>query len=215
MERNILIIFDFWGAGNMGDDLMVDGFLRALQQLQQSNIGKISCLCNCDISSQRIRFPQLTWVDSNDEAALKQALDHAELIIGFGGTPFQLTSGDWLLRHMVRMFGLIKPQVEVIFINVGAETEIRSRESEFAGVLRRINRCSTRDDFSRQVLAGLNVKSPSEIHVGADLANVSLQHLKNTMAVKIKHPLGIVLGFDTLSPEDLLIVNKFLEKEAA
>jgi len=211
MRENVLIAFDFWGAGNMGDDLMVDGFLRALRQLQPSKPGGITCLCAWDISSQRRRFPQLTWVDSKDDAAFRLALDGAETVIGFGGTPFQLTSGDWLLGHMIRVFSRIKPDTEVVFINVGAETEISPRADEFAAILRRINRCSVRDDFSHGVLSGLGVKRPSEIHIGADLANISLPHLMKSVTPERKYSLGVVLGHDTLSDRDLDAAKFFLK----
>jgi polysaccharide pyruvyl transferase WcaK-like protein len=214
MLGNILIIFDFWGASNMGDDLMVDGFLRGLQQLQPAGLGSITCLCGCDIASQRRRFPEITWIETKDESAFQLALDGAKTVIGFGGTPFQLTSGDWLLRHIVGVFSRIKPETKVVFINVGAETEIFPRADEFAGILRRINHCSARDDFSHRILAGLKVKDAAEIHVGGDLANLSLPNLVKSVTAentKTKYLLGVVLGFDTLSHQDLMAVNKFLK----
>jgi polysaccharide pyruvyl transferase WcaK-like protein len=210
MPGNALIIFDFWGAGNMGDDLMVDGFLRGLQQLKPSGLGTISSLCGYDIASQRRRFPQINWIAPKDNAAFQLALDRAETIIGFGGTPFQLTSGDWLLQHLVKVFSRIKPETKVLFINVGAETEIFPRANEFAEILRRVNHCSVRDDFSHGILAGLGVKNASELHIGRDLANISLPQLVKSVTSEKKYPLGVVLGFDTLSKQDLDVIKGFL-----
>jgi polysaccharide pyruvyl transferase WcaK-like protein len=214
MLGNVLIIFDFWGAGNMGDDLMVDGFLRGLEQLQPPGLGSITCLCGCDIASQRRRFPEITWIETKDDSAFQLTLESAKTIIGFGGTPFQLTSGDWLLCHIQKVFSRIPPEKKIVFINVGAETEISPRADEFAAILRRINRCSARDGFSHRILADLKVKSAAEIHVGGDLANISLPNLAKSVAagnVKKIYPLGVVLGFDTLAHEDLMAVNKFLK----
>ena len=211
MPGDILVIFDFWGAGNMGDDLMVDGFLRGIQKLQLADPGSITCLCGGDISSQRRRFPGITWIETKDDPAVQLALNHAKTIIGFGGTPFQLTSGDWLLRRIVNIFSRIRPEVKVVFINVGAETEIFPRAEEFAKILRRINCCSVRDAFSHSVLCELNVKSATEIHIGGDLANISLEMLVKPVPFQRKHSFGIVLGHDTLSNEDLATVNKFLK----
>ena len=210
MVGNILIIFDFWGAGNMGDDLMLDGFLRGLQQLQPVGLRTITCLCGYDIASQRLRFPQIKWIETRNDSAFQFALDQADTIIGFGGTPFQLTSGDWFLRHMVRVFSRIKPETKVVFINVGAETEISPRTDEFAAILRRINYCSARDAFSHGILTGLGVKDASEIYIGGDLANISLPHLVKLVTPEKKYSLGIVLGFDTLSSEDLEMTKRFL-----
>jgi polysaccharide pyruvyl transferase WcaK-like protein len=211
MIGNALIIFDFWGAGNMGDDLMVDGFLCGLQQLQPAGLGSITCLCGCDVASQRRRFPQITWIETKDESAFQLAMDRANTIIGFGGTPFQLTSGDWLLQHITRVFNRIKPEKNVVFINVGAETEISPKADEFAAILRRINHCSARDAFSHHILTGLGAKGASEIHIGGDLANISLSQLVKLVAPEKKYSLGIVLGYDTLSIHDLDMVRKFLK----
>jgi polysaccharide pyruvyl transferase WcaK-like protein len=211
MLGNVLIIFDFWGAGNMGDDLMVDGFLRGLQQLQPAGLKTVTCLCGYDIASQQRRFPQINWIETKDDAAFQLALDQAKTIIGFGGTPFQLTSGDWLLRHIIRIFSQIKREKNVIFINVGAETEIFPRADEFAAILRRINHCSARDAFSHRILTDLGVKGASEIHIGGDLANISLPHLVKLVSPEKKYSLGIVLGFDTLSNEDLDMTKRFLK----
>jgi polysaccharide pyruvyl transferase WcaK-like protein len=211
MMGNALIVFDFWGAGNMGDDLMVDGFLRGLQELQPAGWGTITCLCGCDIASQRRRFPEIAWIETKDDPAFQLALDRADTIIGFGGTPFQLTSGDWLLRHMAHVFSRIKPETKVVFINVGAETEIFPRADEFAAILRRINYCSARDAFSHRILTGLGVKGASEIHIGGDLANISLPHLVTLVAPEKKYSLGVVLGYDTLSNQDLDMTKKFLK----
>jgi polysaccharide pyruvyl transferase WcaK-like protein len=212
MKGNTLIVFDFWGAGNMGDDLMMQGFMSALEQSPSVTLGEITCFCAWDIASQRRRFPQLTWIDSKDDSAFQRAVERAEIIIGLGSTAFQLTSGDWFLKFVVRALSLIKPETKVFFINVGAETEILPRAKDFAGVLRRVNHCSTRDAFSQGVLSGLGVKSTSEIHIGGDLANISLPNLVKSVTLgKKKHSLGIVLGHDTLSSQDLDMARKFLE----
>jgi polysaccharide pyruvyl transferase WcaK-like protein len=212
MLGNVLIIFDFWGASNMGDDLMVDGFLRGLEELKPAGLGNISCLCNCDIASQRRRFPEINWIETRDEAAFQRALDSANTIVGFGGTPFQLTSGDWLLHHIQKVFSRIPPEKKIIFINVGAETEIAPRALEFATILKRLNHCSARDEFSHKILADLKVKNADEIFIGGDLANISLPQLIKTVPREKKYPLGIVLGFDTLAHADLMAVNKFLKR---
>jgi hypothetical protein len=55
------------------------------------------------------------------------------------------------------------------------------------------------------------VKGASEIHIGGDLANISLPHLVKLVTPEKKYSLGIVLGFDTLSNEDLDMTKGFLK----
>ncbi len=192
---------------------MMDGFLRALEQFPEINLREIKCLCAWDISSQRRRFPQLTWIDAKEDSMLQRELDRAETIIGFGDTPFQLTSGDWFLRHMVKIFSRVKPEATINFINVGAETEITPQAGEFAKILKRLNFCSVRDVFSQGILAGLKVKPADEIRLGGDFANVSLPELAKSAACKKIYALGVVWGFDTLSLQDSQTAKNFLKSK--
>jgi hypothetical protein len=132
--------------------------------------------------------------------------------VGIGDTPFQLTCGEWFLAHLRKAFALIRPGAEVIFVNVGAEKEIVLKAGEFAGILRQIRRCSTRDVLSHSILRGLSEQMSTELSIGGDLANISLAELVKSTNSDRKFPIGLILGYDTLSKEDIAAVRSFLEQ---
>jgi hypothetical protein len=210
MPRQSLIAFDFWGAGNMGDDLMMAGFLEGLDHCGVRPKGLLWSLSAFDIASQRKRFPGIEWFSSKDRASLDRLLASTELLLGVGDTPFQITCGDWFLRHLEHVFRNKRAGTEAIFINVGAEEEVLPRAGEFAAILRQLSRCSTRDAFSHSVLHRLDAERSTLLLPGGDLAHISLERLSGTIAVERKFPLGVVLGIDTLSGNDLDAIRGYL-----
>jgi polysaccharide pyruvyl transferase WcaK-like protein len=208
MMRRALNVFNFWGAGNMGDDLMLAGFLQALDQLGVSYKGRLSSLCSHNVASQTIRFPKVNWIDSSTSQGWRVALAHTELVVGLGDTPFQLTSGDWSLKHLEEVCKCIPAGAETVFINIGAEQECLSRAKEFAAILHYVSRCSTRDSFSHSVLRKVSGNSNTQLSVGGDLANISHESISRKMSSNGKYKLGIIVGYDTLSTADLSAIKE-------
>src|SRR5271157_1377573 len=95
-----LNVFRFWGAGNIGDDLMLRGFLTGLERFGVQYEGRLSSLCAHDIVSQRLRFPGIRWLDSKSSGQWRAELAKAAMLIGTGDTPFQVTSGNGSLNHL-------------------------------------------------------------------------------------------------------------------
>lgn len=215
MLRQSLIAFDFWGAGNMGDDLMMAGFLEGLDRCGVRHKGLLWSLSAFDITSQRKRFSGIEWFSSKERANLDRLLASTELILGVGDTPFQITCGDWFLRHLEYVFQNKRAGAEAIFINVGAEEEVLPQAGEFAPILRRLSRCSTRDSFTHSILRRLGAEPATNLLPGGDLAHISLERLAGTIAVERRFPLGVVLGIDTLSGNDLDAIRGYLEKASA
>lgn len=94
----IHIGFDFWGAGNCGDDLMLAGFTEWMSCNQKE--WQISCLCAHDIHAMRNRFPVIEWYAA-DEVSRETALQKADIWLGLGGGVFQTDVGMWILDRMV------------------------------------------------------------------------------------------------------------------
>src|ERR1700733_6488986 len=93
-----LIGLDFFGAGNLGDDLMLAGFLKGIKDLGlSSKMRRLRALCSLDRVSQRIRFPEIDWVDGKAKGAREDAFKSADAVLGIGGTPFQISIGRWFL----------------------------------------------------------------------------------------------------------------------
>jgi polysaccharide pyruvyl transferase WcaK-like protein len=211
MLSNPLIAFDFWGAGNLGDDLMLDGFLRGIEHCGVAYEGRLSSLSAHDIGSQRTRFPRVRWVDSRNQHTLFEAIARAELLLGVGDTPFQVTCGDWFLRHLSAIMDHLDAGTEAIFIGVGAEEEVLERAPDFVPILQRVSRCSTRDAFSCAVLRRLSAQAATCLSVGGDLAHISLEQLAAAVSPNRQFALGVVLGIDTLSGADLGVIRGFLQ----
>lgn len=205
-----VIAFDFWGAGNFGDDLMMDGFLRALKHFGFDYEGRIVSFTWSGLASQRIRFPHLTWVGS-DEGMQDTHLTSAKIILGVGDTPFQFTCGDWFLRRLEGIVETIADDAQLIFINVGAEEEALQAADGFGEVLRRVNRCSTRDAMSLSVLKRLGRHTDDRLCQGGDLAGISLRAMATEICLSRRFRLGVILGHDTLSEKDLDAAKTFLE----
>lgn len=98
MGLTLHIGFDFWGAGNLGDDLMLAGFQAWLQQ--RCPDWKISALCAHDIEAMRLRFPGIRWFPADPDSR-SEALRQADAWVGLGGGVFQIEVGTWILDQML------------------------------------------------------------------------------------------------------------------
>lgn len=98
MAFTVHIGFDFWGAGNLGDDLMLAGFLHWIETHKIDC--RVSALCGHDIAAMRLRFPSIEWFPSDAESRA-QALAGADAWVGLGGGVFQIEVGTWILDQML------------------------------------------------------------------------------------------------------------------
>ncbi len=98
MGLTLHIGFDFWGAGNLGDDLMLAGF----QSWIETHLPEwsLSALCAHDIAAMRLRFPRIRWFPA-DPASRAEALRGANVWVGLGGGVFQIEVGTWILDQML------------------------------------------------------------------------------------------------------------------
>jgi hypothetical protein len=149
----------------------------------------------------------INWIDSATSPNWRLALARTELAVGLGDTPFQLTSGDWSLNHLEEVCKYIPKGAETVFINIGAEQECLSNAASFAAILRNVGRCSARDSFSHSVLRKLSSDSNTQLFVGSDLANISLESISSQLSSNGKFKLGIIVGYDTLSSTDLSAIK--------
>src|ERR1700761_6297644 len=96
LPKSISLGFDFYGSGNIGDDLMLAGFLQGLSQVG-SAWPALHGRSRFPLGTQQTRFPEITWVDT--AAAARKPADPEACWAGVGDTPFQLTSGPWFLEY--------------------------------------------------------------------------------------------------------------------
>jgi polysaccharide pyruvyl transferase WcaK-like protein len=211
---SLLVGLDFYGAGNIGDDLMVAGFVQALSILNPASTTKVYCNTYWDVESQRIRFPEISWRHTAGVPKEKVSLlSDVECWAGVGDTPFQLTSGDWCLKDMLSQLETIQKFKSRVMVSVGAETEIQPRAKDFARVASVFERISTRDEHSSQILIDMVGVPSSLVFTGSDLANISLPNILDERRIEKKFALGLIVAGDTLSNKDISEVGRFIASQ--
>lgn len=209
--------FDFYGSGNIGDDLMVAGFQQALLKLQLNrSLPTILARSKWNLSSQELRFPDINWIASSERFNPNAInLIEIECWAGVGDTPFQLTGGDWFLNFLLTEVDKISQFKHKVLIGVGAETEIEPKVKEFSKVAHVFDRISLRDEHSYKILVE-KLKLPSQkLFIGSDLANISLPIILKDHDTKTKDfMLGLIVAGETFSKSDIKEVGSFIASQS-
>lgn len=211
MSPAILLGPDFFGAGNIGDDLMMAGFLEALSAPEE---WRLVCPCSHDRGSQVLRFAHVHWPDGNDPAVVAQALAACDAWIGVGGTPFQMSSGPWLLDRLLGLSEVLEARRRrLLFIGAGAEAEVESAADKVRTLLRRTALVITRDAGSARILRTIarDVEPPLRIESGEDLANIALERLFHGQSAQPR-PVDLALNYFEERPrlDNLVALRGFL-----
>jgi len=205
---SIFISFDFYGAGNVGDDLMLAGFLSAYGGKKP-----LSCLISRNVASQRIRFPQVTWREDTNHRT--EIIQESECLLGIGDTPFQMSSGEWLLKKLLADAQVAAgKKIPCLMIGVGAESEVRTRPDLMKKILGQIDRIWTRDEFTSEILVK-DCGFPAErLSTGGDLANIVLSTLfasdAPTPAKDID--LGLCYYDERINRGDIVVLRNFVRE---
>ena len=203
---DIFLNFDFYGAGNIGDDLMLDGFTSSFQ----SGSGKIYCTIPRDSACQRSRFPSVDFTERSQRYLKAKS---CPVWIGVGDTPVQTTSGDWFLMKLERdVENLSQTNSRWFMLGVGAEAEAVSRKERYSKVLSHALRVWTRDEHSRDVLVSGFGMDPSKVSACADLANIPLCRIFGDAdnSVIRKFRLGLCYYDEKADVESIDSIRKFL-----
>jgi polysaccharide pyruvyl transferase WcaK-like protein len=209
INMSIFLNFDFYGSHNVGDDLMVAGFLEVFPH----SLAPLECQTKQHIASQRIRFPQIQWEPVSTKDIQPQCL------LGIGDTPFQLTSGVWFLEKLLRDAKIAKDKnIPMYMIGVGAEKEVKNDTKYIHKILESISHIWTRDEFSKQILVD-NFKFPDEkVTASSDLANIYLDKWSQSIDFNRERPVDLAVCFfaeeKLLQPTDIPALKKFFRKNA-
>ncbi|NDD29117.1 MAG: hypothetical protein EB084_12705 [Proteobacteria bacterium] len=157
----------FYGAGNIGDDLMLAGFLACVESRADL---VFTCCTSHDIESQRRRFPRIEWLPYTSEQR-RAAIANADVWLGLGGSPFQSDDGDWFTHHLIEEMALCaEREVPMDFLGVGVNDADALRDVRLRHVLARARVLLTRDARSARLL-----RPCAPAVAGADLAHVFLE----------------------------------------
>ena len=180
----------FYGAGNLGDDFMLAGFLAAMRDLAPDV--SFTCGVPFPLEPLRRRFPEVAWHDANPDTRA-QSIASCDVWLGLGGSPFQNALSRWFVDHLVTDANLCaragKPQ---FYLGIGvqnvaelADPDIRQLCAAAAGIW-------TRDAASARRLQSL--PSPPPITAASDFAHVFFQGCPPPPAAPGR--LTTVLNFD-------------------
>jgi polysaccharide pyruvyl transferase WcaK-like protein len=165
---HLLLGHHFYGAGNLGDDFMLGGFLEALQTQAPGT----TCTCRVPFPLQplRDRFPAIEWLPC-DPALLEPCLRRADAWLGLGGSPFQQAQSAWFLDHLTAEAAacerLGKP---MFYLGVGVQGEAEAREPAVRRLIAQAAGIWTRDPASAERLAALAPRRP--VVAASDLAHL-------------------------------------------
>ena len=159
----------FFGSGNLGDDLMLAGFLRAV-----GGRDGITFMCASPwADNQRRRFPQVQWLPY-DDASRAAAIEACDAWVGVGGTPFQTTVGPWFLDHLAGELSLCRRSNKPMFLlGVGVDARDAVDHPIAREVLDYAQRAWTRDEQSGRWLT--ERVGAEKVTAAADLAHVWLR----------------------------------------
>lgn len=194
----------FFGAGNIGDDWMLAGFLHAFHAAG----GKASfTLCTpFDLASQQRRFPQIEWLPL-DEPTRRKAIAEADAWLGLGDTPFQSDSGSWFLEHLMIELALCgERDLPMWFLGVGVNNRDVFADERARTLATTARRIWTRDRTSAAWIGG--AAGEHRVTAGADLAHAFL-----ATASGVGEPstgLAMCLNFESRPAFDVGVIERLI-----
>ncbi len=206
--KKVFLSFDFYGAGNIGDDLMLEGFLDCFTD---SEIDFRSCVPR-NYLHQQYRFQKVKFAD---EKKRFEASEECKVWIGVGDTPVQVKSGDWFINRLESDLQQInRTNPEYYFAGIGAEKEAAGRKDTFVKILSKVNHIWTRDTASSDILLNDFEISSDKISTSSDLANISLSRIfrDNEDFKNRRYELGFCYYDENSDGEDLKNAGSFLKK---
>jgi ADP-heptose:LPS heptosyltransferase len=184
---------NFFGAGNLGDDLMLAGFLTALGARAERLA--LTCCTPFDLASQRRRFPTITWL-ADDPFTRAQTLVDADLWLALGDTPFQLLSGPWMRDHLAAQIDAVaRHGLPMFYLGIGTEGDEVLADPLFRALAAGADHIWCRDAASAR---RLTPHAFSAVETGADLCHAYLgQPASHAGAGIATADLGLVLAFES------------------
>ncbi|MBL9213274.1 MAG: polysaccharide pyruvyl transferase family protein [Opitutaceae bacterium] len=158
----------FYGAGNLGDDFMLAGFLAAMRTLAPE--ATFSSCVPFPLEPLRRRFPEIDWQDYTG-ANRTRCIEASDVWLGLGGSPFQSAQSRWFVDHLVtEAEACARARRPRFFLGVGVQDaaelvdpDVRRLCASSAGIW-------TRDTASAERLLALPSHPP--IAAATDLAHV-------------------------------------------
>jgi len=160
----------FYGAGNLGDDLILGGFLRALREIDPG--AEVTGAVPFDRAALARRFPGTRW-HGMDPAERRDCIAACDAWLGLGGSPFQHAQSRWFVDHLAEEAALCgelgKP---MWFLGIGVQDAGELADAAVRGVCGRARGIWTRDAGSARRILESDASAP--VAAAADLAHFLL-----------------------------------------
>jgi len=158
----------FYGAGNLGDDFMLAGFLAAMRM--HAPHATFTCCVPFALDPLQRRFPEIQWF-AYSETARAACIAGCDVWLGLGGSPFQSAQSRWFVDHLVgesaRCLAGKKP---MYYLGVGVQEAAELVVPDVQRLCAQAAGIWTRDSASAERIAALPSAPP--VASGADLAYV-------------------------------------------
>lgn len=183
----------FYGAGNIGDDLALAGFLEAWRRL--GSPADLVAAIPFPLAPQARRFPGIEW--HADTPEVREALIRdCDAWLALGGSPFQTDSGPWMLDHLARDTALCRRfDRPMYFLGTGLNDRAALTDPRARDALARAAHLWIRDADCAAWLASM--AGAERVTAAADLAHVFLEHVPKPKPEP--HRLGWTLAFENKS----------------
>jgi predicted O-linked N-acetylglucosamine transferase (SPINDLY family)/nitrite reductase/ring-hydroxylating ferredoxin subunit len=159
----------FFGAGNLGDDLMVAGFLAGLGAAPEL---RLTCATAYHVESQRRRFPRIEW-SAYTPATRDALIAECDIWLGLGGAVLQPLNDAWLLADQaIQLQECQRRGTPVFFLGCGIDDRADGQRPEIQLLLESARWIWTRDPLSTLSLERLGHR---RMTTGADLAHLALR----------------------------------------
>lgn len=155
----------FYGAGNLGDDFMLAGFLESLGGSRGAH--QIIGATPFPLEPLRRRFPEIEWLPY-DPGSRNSGLRRSDVWLGLGGSPFQCAHSRWFVDHLneeaARCREFNKP---MYYLGIGSQSEAELQDPDVRRLCAQARAIWTRDALTAQRLQGV----AALVEEGADLAH--------------------------------------------
>jgi polysaccharide pyruvyl transferase WcaK-like protein len=180
----------FYGAGNLGDDFMLAGFLAALRSLAPG--ATLSCCVPFALEPLRHRFQEIEWLPYDDTNRAR-CISRCDAWLGLGGSPFQSAQSRWFVDHLVGEETLCaRERKPMFFLGVGVQTPAELAAPDVQRLCARAAGIWTRDAASAERLRALRSARPVE--AAADLAHLFFRDSRPPPATASR--VTVVANFD-------------------
>jgi hypothetical protein len=158
----------FYGAGNLGDDFMLAGFLAGLRAAGGTD-DTLSCAIPFALPPVQARFPEIHWHDCAAPAR-HASIAAAATWLGLGGSPFQHALSRWFLDHLLEEAETCRRLGRRMFyLGIGVQTATEAAAPEVRRLCAQSAGIWTRDAASAERLRACGPAGP--LSAATDLAH--------------------------------------------